>query len=95
MERILIALGLLFGVAIFSYIMGNFIAILDSFKLLHAEIDEGEELTKFFGVLEKFNRNKVINLELKREIEKFFEFKWEHDKNLVFNSQPEMIDEIP
>ena len=83
-ERILIAIGLLFGVAIFSYIMGNFIDILDSFKLLHAEIDEGEELTKFFGILEKFNRNKTVKLDLKRKIEKFFEYKWETDKNFTF-----------
>ena len=78
-ERIMIALELLFGVAIFSYIMGNFIEILDSFKALTAEIDEGEELAKFFGILKKFNRNKNVKLDLKREIENFLEYKWDKD----------------
>ena len=88
----LIALALLFGVAIFSYIMGNFIEILDSFKLLTAEIDEGEELARFFGILEKFNRNKTIDILLKRKIEKFMEFKWETDKNYTFQLDQDLVD---
>lgn len=60
-ERLFIAFALLFGVAIFSYIMGKFIAILDEFKVLNAEIDEGDELTKFFQVFARFNGGKQIN----------------------------------
>lgn len=47
-ERLFTAFMLLFGVAIFSYCMGIFISILDGFKRLDEEIDEGDELTKFF-----------------------------------------------
>ena len=50
-ERILTALILLFGVAIFSYILGQFSEILMSFDKLNASIDEGDELTKFFGLV--------------------------------------------
>ena len=50
-ERIFCAFILLFGVAIFSYIMGNFIEILDSFKALNCDLDDGDELSKFFGLL--------------------------------------------
>jgi hypothetical protein len=47
-ERFLTAFILLFGVAIFSYIMGIFIDILHNFQTLGADFDEGDELSKFF-----------------------------------------------
>lgn len=46
-ERIICSLILLFGVAMFSFIMGNFIEILMSFKHVTAENEESENLTKF------------------------------------------------
>jgi hypothetical protein len=57
-ERILCAMILLFGVAIFSYIMGNFIKLLEQFKSYNDDLDQGDELNKFLGVLTKFNGNK-------------------------------------
>lgn len=56
-ERIFCAFILLFGVAIFSYIMGNFIDILSSFQTLLAGLDDGDNLSRFFGILKKFNDN--------------------------------------
>jgi len=50
-ERLVVAFILLFGVAIFSYVMGNFIQILDTFKSINAEIEEGDSLSRFFGNL--------------------------------------------
>ena len=64
-ERIFCAMILLFGVAIFSYIMGNFIEILEQIKQLDEELDDGDNLTRFFGLLQRFNGNKSINLELR------------------------------
>ena len=60
-ERILCTFILLFGVAIFSYIMGIFIDMLDSFKMANAELDEGDELSRFFGLLRKFNNKKSFD----------------------------------
>lgn len=60
-ERVFIALVLLFGVAIFSYIMGNFQEILSQFKSYNDEIEEGDRLNKFFGVLVKFNGRKNLD----------------------------------
>jgi len=54
-ERMCTSFMLLFGVAIFSYIMGNFIEILSEFKEFHKEIDDGDNLSKFFGTLKYFN----------------------------------------
>ena len=46
-ERLVIAFLLLFGVAIFSYVMGNFLQILSEFNALVEDIDGAEELNKF------------------------------------------------
>ena len=47
-ERMVTAFILLFGVAIFSYILGNFIDILNEIQTFNRDLDEGDELTKFF-----------------------------------------------
>ena len=83
-ERVVCAFILLFGVAIFSYIMGNFITILDQYQKFNEELEDGENLGKFFGTLKKFNNQTPFNLELKREIESFFDYKWTTDKNMAF-----------
>lgn len=64
--------------------MGNFISILDSFKDFNAELDDGDNLSKFLGTIKKFNRNEPIDIELKRKIESHFDYKWQNDKNQAF-----------
>ena len=64
-ERLVTAMILVFGVSIFSLIMGDFIQIVDQLKSFNEDIDEGEELQKFFGLLEFFNNNKDINTKLR------------------------------
>jgi hypothetical protein len=54
-ERLFIALILLFGVLIFSYAMGNFREMMDSIKTQNSTFDEGDNLSKFFGLLHNFN----------------------------------------
>jgi hypothetical protein len=60
-ERILAALVLLFGVAIFSLVLGNFTDIVQDFNKLTASFDDGDDLSKFFGLLKAFNFNKDLN----------------------------------
>jgi hypothetical protein len=52
------AFTLLFGVAVFSYMMGIFIEILDEFKALNQVIDQGEKLQLFFSLMKKLNGGK-------------------------------------
>ena len=47
-ERLITAMILLFGVAVFSYILGIFCEILADLQKLNEELDEGDELSKFF-----------------------------------------------
>ena len=55
LERVVGAIMLLFGVAIFSFIMGKFIEMVDQIKEFNRGLDDGDSLSKFFGVIEKFN----------------------------------------
>ena len=59
----------------------TFSDILTEFKEFDADLDQGDELAKFFNILMHFNKNEEINPTLKLEIEKFFEYKWSCDKN--------------
>ena len=67
--RIITVVMLLFRVSIFSYIMGNFLEMTQKIKEIKKEFDDGDNLSKFFGVLEKFNNNKPFDIDLKRRIE--------------------------
>lgn len=87
LERIYISFGLLFGVAIFSYIMGELVNMIDSYNAYHGELGgEGDTLAKFFGVLKKFNYGADIKIELQREIESYFEHRWAFNRNQVFST---------
>ena len=89
-ERIFCAFILLFGVAIFSYMMGIFIGILDIYKVLDDDLDDGDNLSKFFGLMKKYNGNHDINLDLKHKIEKFFDYKWAYDRNQSIDDEEEI-----
>ena len=83
-ERLLGSAILLIGVAVFSYIMGNFLMILDQYYSLNEDFDKGEDLSKFLNMLGKggyYNDNRPMNETLKKEIEQHFAYRWENDKN--------------
>ena len=61
MERIVISMYLLMGVALFSKIAGDFLDILTSYNTLHEIYEDSENLQKFFGVLKKFNWGQDID----------------------------------
>lgn len=75
-ERIFCAIMLVGGVMIFSYIMGNFIAMIDSYQLMIGDMDDGHNLSRFFGLIKKYNKGKDINVDLKNKIEEYFSFRW-------------------
>jgi hypothetical protein len=64
-ERILFIPILLFGVSIFSIIMGEFSVILMSFNTLNAELDESADLDRFIGMLNRFNGKEKLPYELR------------------------------
>ena len=55
-ERICASFVLLFGVALFSFIMGELLAMIDKFNALyHNDFNEEDSLDKFFILLRYFN----------------------------------------
>ena len=89
LERAFGAFMLLSGVAIFSIIMGQFIAILNSYSQFNEENNDGDRLQRFFGVLVQFNKHKQMKKELKEKIEDFFNYRWENDRNMAFIDEHE------
>ena len=75
-ERGFAAFGFLGGVAVFSYIMGNFAEIISFILNLDNELEDGEQLTIFLSLLKSFNNGEDIKRELKEEIEEYFEYRW-------------------
>ena len=80
-ERIFCALILLLGVSIFSYIMGEINQILTQYQALEAELDDGDRLTKFFGLMTSLNENVPLDITLRNKIEAHFDYKWSKDRN--------------
>lgn len=80
-ERLCCAFILMIGVAVFSSIMGVFIEIVEKYKELDKPLDDGDNLTRFFGVLEHYNYGKPLSDELRSKLETFFNHKWSTDKN--------------
>lgn len=58
------AVILLFGNMIFSLVMELFLEILNEWKELENDLDEGDQLSKFFGLIQRFNKGKLIPFEL-------------------------------
>jgi hypothetical protein len=55
-EKLVIALVMMIGVAIFSYIMGNFMEILMNYKKIES-VGDPRQLTKWIGLLRKYNES--------------------------------------
>jgi len=96
-ERAVCAIILLVGVAIFSYIMGNFIEILISIQDLNADFDDGENLSKWFGLIKRFNSSRSISIELKLKIEEYFDYRWINDKNQAVSCETDikLLEQLP
>ena len=77
--------------------MGIFIDMLDNFKKVNADLDEGDELSRFFGLLSKFNNGKMFNEQFKLKVEEFFDHKWNFDKNQAIDDEDEkeMLAQLP
>jgi hypothetical protein len=72
---------LLFGVLIFSFIMNEYIALLDNYKEMMKDFDQGDELRLFFGTLTHFNYNEELKRNFTEDLENYFFYRWVNFKN--------------
>jgi len=54
-ERLMCSFVLLIGVAVFSVVLGDFMAILEAYKAINVELDESDALDSFFKMMAHFN----------------------------------------
>jgi len=86
-ERVFMSIVLLMGVACFSYIMSIFIDMVNTIRTFSSDFSDGDQLSKFFGLIKRFNKDKEIDQEMKQEIEEYFEFKWNNDNNIAVSTE--------
>lgn len=96
-ERIVMSLILLFGVGLFSFIMGNFIEMLMSFKEITHDNEISVNLTKWIGLLSRYNKGRPLPKKLIKKIENNFEYYWPKDKNYAFKTEGDraLFNDIP
>jgi hypothetical protein len=70
--------------------MGNFAEILSQFKSYNDELEEGDKLTKFFGVLVKFNSRRNLDINFQRQMEQYFNYRWSNDLNAAFRDSEDL-----
>ena len=89
-ERLVCCVIMVAGVAIFGYVMNNFLDIINQFFEYERELDEGDELSKFFSALKFFNKDADMGVEFKRKYEKYFAYYWNCDKNQAIDEPDEV-----
>jgi hypothetical protein len=96
-ERVVGAFLLLFGVAIFSYCLSIFKEILREIRDFNAGLDDGENLSRFFGILRQYNGRQIINIEFQHKITAYFEYRWKNDRIVAFQLQEDLdvVDQLP
>ena len=71
--------------------------MLNNYKVMNDEIDDGDNLAKFFGMMKRYNKDKNIDQDLKERIERFFAYKWAKDKLQAIDDDEEkaMLMQLP
>ena len=95
-EKLIVAIILMFAVAIFSIIMGNFLEILMARNNLESSGNH-KDLSKWIALLTKFNDQKPLSRELIVKIEDFFDFYWDNNPLMASKADEDLrfITELP
>jgi len=96
-ERVVASFILLIGVALFSFIMGNFIEILLSYKSITQDNNEADDLTQWLSTIAKFSKAKRLKKEMVAKLENYFLYFWQHDKNFATKNPEDLrfMSELP
>lgn len=95
-ERLLGAFILLIGVAVFSFIMGEFIEILMTYKSRFV-VGQPKDLSKWIALLSRFNNGNPLNKEIISKIEDHFEYSWNCNRLNAVNTERDLqfMSELP
>ena len=84
LERLFVVFIFLIGIGTFSSFIGTFWEMLGKYNDLNSYYEDYDNLSRFFGVLEKFNWRGPLDVEFKEKVEKFFEYRWDNYKHYLF-----------
>lgn len=95
-ERILASIILMFGVTVFSFIMGQFIEILMNYKSLW-NVGQHKDLSKWIALLSRFNNGNPLKKEIITKIEDFFDYYWENNRLSAVATEADLrfMEELP
>lgn len=85
-ERWICSVILMFGVSIFSFIIGQFIDIMANYRMLW-DVGNHKDLSKWISLLSRFNNGNPLQKELITQIEDFFTYYWENNRLEAFASE--------
>ena len=96
-ERLMCAIIILFGNAIFGYIIGMFNDMIQEMKQFNMEMEDAENLNSFFTLIQKLNNGKQMKTKLRADIEAFFEYKWNNDKSVALQEESDKayLEQLP
>jgi hypothetical protein len=96
-ERMFMSVIFLMGVTVFSFIIGELLEAFEKTKALDAENEDDDNLSKFGGLLMKFNNAKLLDRDFRTKLTEFFKYYWSNDKLSCFKSDDDMryVDELP
>jgi hypothetical protein len=96
LERGVGAFVLLCGVAVFSFIIGQFIVILLNYQSLWI-VGYHKDLSQWIALLSRFNNGNPLKKELITKIEDFFNYYWQHNRLSPIQSESGMrfMNELP
>lgn len=96
-ERFFSSFYMLFGVAVFSHVLSQYILIINKMNKVDEEIDDSDKLILFFSTLEYYNKGKKFDQRMKNSIEEYFEYKWLNDRSSAISQADDLqlLAELP
>ena len=96
-ERFLACFLLIFGVSVFSYQMGDILALIEDWKELNEVNEDGDGLQKFFNVLKRYNLGTDVGVDFRRKIEAHFSNLWDKDRNFAVRDDKDvsLLEQLP
>ena len=85
-ERVLCLMVFIFGNAIFSLILGNFINFIDTYKEFTSDHEDYQNLKRFLSTLNYYNNGKEVSTVLQVQITNHISHMWAVSKNNMIQS---------
>ena len=95
LEKIVGILIMILGIALFSYIMGNFNDVLTNYDKQMGIVDKSADLQVWMTSLSKFTANQPLPRELVHKIDEHFKFFWKNDRLSSLTPDDTYLQQLP